>query len=229
MGYIQKLVEAKSRNEANMILDKLDASTAVRKLVEVSFVTRKSPDQNTRKYGMGCLKEAADSLKKDKEDKEMKEEILSNHNSTSRSAGSEQSTSNTGLPMEGKQEGDEDMENAPDTENQMTEIGPADILKEMEDDDDDDMEKNKKMKDHVKEALRPYIAHMKKQDEAIRKLSELIRETKQAPLVMDAPTSQLIASPVIQETSSKKLSEFETSQARAEISHMNNSLAEELR
>ena len=52
MTNVEQLREAKSLNEAQGILNRANASAAVRKLVEVSFMTRTSPDKTTQEYGM---------------------------------------------------------------------------------------------------------------------------------------------------------------------------------
>lgn len=231
-SYIQKLQEARTIDDANVILNKLHANGAIRKLVEASFLMRDTPNTQTQNYGMTLLNEAVTTLKdseqpdtpespglKTKGDHFVKEEELDNHNPTQRAAGSEQSTSNTGLPMEGKSEGDEDMQNAPDTENQMTEMEDHDGLNILENaglhpdiankmgsqmpkippmDSGDQM---KQMKYTVHEAMKPLIKHIRiqdkhirTQDNAIKELSKQIRETKSMSLDFSGVKDNSIAS-----------------------------------
>ena len=218
MTNVEQLREAKSLNEAQGILNRANASAAVRKLVEVSFMTRTSPDKTTQEYGMSCLNEAVSTLKdseqpaipespglKTKGDSFVKEEVLDNHNPTQRDAGSEQSTDNTPpYPQEGTQDGDEDMQNAPDTENQLTEALPGmmpgmppGMMPSMENGFGLDPSIAAKMGNQmpqippmnsgdqiqqmqytVKEALKPFIKHMQVQDKAIKTLSKQIKETQ---------------------------------------------------
>lgn len=217
MKLIQKLREAQTLNEANVILDKLHASGAVRKLVEVSFMTRTSRDRSTQEYGMSCLNEATTTLKdseqpaipespgvKPKGNHFVKEDILINHNPTQRDEGSEQSTSNTGLPMEGTQDGDEDMQNAPDTENQMSEMEPEDPANILEntglhpdiahkmgaqmpkippmDSGDQVKQMRYTMKNYHETVVVPLIKTTKIQAKAIKELSKQVRETKSMTL-----------------------------------------------
>ena len=194
MDNIQKLQESKNINEANSILHDLKANGAIKKLVETSFLTRQSTDEQTQKFGMSCLKEAITSLREGVKIQE--EELQANSKGN---AGSEQSTENTApYTAPGKETGDEDATNAPDTENQMKELEGTsddplkilesnglhpDIAKSM----GDKMPKIppmnsgdqvKQMKYTVAEAIKPLIKHMKVQDNVIRKLSQQIRETK---------------------------------------------------
>ncbi len=213
---VERLREARTLNEANGILNKLGANGAVRKLVETSFMTRTSPDSNTVQWGISCLNEAVSTLKdsekpavpespglKTKDDHFVKEEVLDNHNSTQRAAGSEQSTSNTGLPEEGKEEGDEDMQDASDTESQLTEMAPPGMspgmmpgmgqpqvpglapkvatemgqaMPPMPQFNNNQM--MEQMQYTVKEALKPFYKHIQVQDKAIKNLSQKIRETQ---------------------------------------------------
>lgn len=208
---VEKLREARTLYEANGILTKLGANGSIRKNVETYFITQDSPDKHTRDYGISCLNEAVTTLKdseqpatpespglKTKGDSFVKEEVLDNHNSEQRAAGSEQSTDNTApYPQEGTKDGDEDMTKAPDTEDQMKEMAPSmmpqpgmtenfglhpDIAKQMgkQMPEIPAMTSNDQMKQMqytVQEALKPYRAHMKVQDEAIKKLSQQIKET----------------------------------------------------
>lgn len=216
MDNIQRLREAKTLIDADVILDSLHASGAVRKLVEVSFMTRTAPDQSTQQYGMSCMNEAVTTLKdseqpatpespglKTKGNHFVKEDIVINHNPTQRDAGSEQSSDNTPpYPQEGTQDGDEDMTNAPDTENQMTEMEDPtetplgilentglhpDIAKKMGNNmpkippmDSGDQVKQMKytMKKYHETTIKPLIKHLNTQAKAIRELSKQIRETK---------------------------------------------------
>lgn len=142
MDNFQKLQGAQNLNEANAILNTLKASGAVRKLVEVSFMTRNSMDRSTQEYGISCLNEAVTTLKdaelpdapespglKTKGNHFVKEDIVINHNPTQRDEGSEQSTNNTEpYPQEGTEnpDGGDPMKGATDTEDQMTEMEPDD-------------------------------------------------------------------------------------------------------
>ena len=268
---IQKLQESRNLNEAKVILDQLHANGAVRKLVEVSFMTRNSTDRNTQEYGMSCMREAATTLKdseqpaipespgiKPKGDHFVKEELLDNHSGSSRSAGSEQSTSNTGLPMEGKQDGDEDMQNAPDTENQMKEMGddnPLDILENtgLHPDIAQKMGANmpqippmgssdqvKQMKYTISEALKPLIRHIKIQDKAIKELSTQIRETKANTLDLPNLKENSIVSfrettggmqsdgPAMNMNQQVPNKQFEVNSQRSRMIQLNNALAEQL-
>ena len=219
--YIQKLQEAKTLNEAKNILGQLGANGSIRKNVETYFMTRNSADANAREWGMSCMNEAVTTLK-DSEQPAIpespgltpkgkhfvQEEELSNHNADSRGAGSDQSTSNTGLPMEGTQTDDEDMQNAPDTENQMTELedenpATANVLEntgldptiakkmganmpEIPPMSSGDQVKQMKytMRKYHETVVLPLIKHSKAQDAAIKKLSSQVRETKSMSLHM---------------------------------------------
>jgi len=229
-SYIQKIQEARTFNEADRnVLSKLGANGSVKKNVESYFMMRDSPNPQTREYGMTCLNEAATTLKDSEQPAQpespglkvkgnhfVKEELLSNHNPTTSNTGSDQSSDNTPpYPQEGRKFGDEDMEDAPDTENQMT---------EMEDDSAMDILENtdlhpdirKKMGanmpkvppmdtgDAVKQmqyTVKPIINHIKKQDKiiemqgrAIRKLSEQVRETRSMSLDLESVKENSIAS-----------------------------------
>jgi len=269
-SYIQKLQEAKSLNEANVILDKLHAPGAIRKLVEVSFMTRTSADRSTQSYGMSCLNEAVTTLKdseqptpkespglKVKGNHFVKEEELSNHNPEQREEGSEQSTSNTGLPMEGTQDGDEDMEHAPDTENQMSEMEPEDPANILENtglhpdiaskmgaqmpkippmDSGDQMKQMQyTMKKYHETTVVPLIKYIKVQANAIKELSKQIRETKSMSLDFSSVKDNSIAS--FRETTGPMTPQFnqqvsnktfDLNEARIEISQLNDALAEQL-
>lgn len=228
--YIQKLQGASNLNEANAILNKLHANGAVKKLVEISFMTRNSKDISTQEYGMTCFNEAITTLKdseqptpkespglKVKGNHFVQEEEVSNHNSSQRAAGSEQSTDIDGLPMEGTQDGDEDMEHAPDTENQMKEMkdgdNPMDILEQTGLHPDIAKGMGAKMPqippmgsgDQVKQmkytiqkyhetVIKPLMKYLKVHDKAIRELSHQIRETKLTSLDLPSMKENSIAS-----------------------------------
>jgi len=234
---IDRLREAKTLADADPILRELGANGPVRKLVEASILQRMNPNPASYEYGVSMLNEAIQYLDKDEEPASpetpgikvkggnfVKEEELSNHNPGGPpGAGSEQSTSITGLPMEGDKEGDEDMINAPDTESQMSETGGdapfpknlseemnglhPDIAKQMGNnmpkippmDTASQMKQTRYTIQKYHEAfVLPLLKHSKKQDAAIRKLSQKIRETEARAgtytldlhdMKKDAPTS----------------------------------------
>ncbi len=139
---------------------------------------------------------------KRKDDHFVKEEELDNHNPEDHNKGSEQSTENTEpYSGEGKKDGVEDMTNAPDTENQMKEEEEAPFPKNLHEMGGlhPDIAKGMGMKmpqmppmgagDQMKQTrytiqqyhetvVKPLLAHSKKQDMAIKKLSQKIRETE---------------------------------------------------
>lgn len=272
MDNIQKIRQARTLNEANVILDKLHATGAVRKLVEVSFMTRTSNDRSTQDYGMSCLNEAVTTLKdteeptpmespglKTKGDQFVKEEELDNHNNGQREKGSEQSSDNTPpYPQEGTMEGDEDIQNAPDTEDQMKEMENEvpynilentglhpDIAKKMGNnmpkippmDSGDQMKQMQyTMKKYHETVIAPLIKHAKSQDAAIRKLSTQIRETK--TMTLDLPTVKENSIASFRETTNMTNpmnptplmpnKGFELNEQRSRITQLNNALAETL-
>ena len=269
MKLVEKLREAKTLVEANSILDTLHAPGAVRKLVEVSFMTRTSGDRSTQDYGITCLNEAVTTLKnseqpdapespglKPKGKHFVQEEEVSNHNSSQRSAGSEQSTDNTPpYSGEGSKDGDEDMEHAPDTENQMTETDNEkplhilentglhpDIAKKMGmnqpkippmDSGDQVKQMQYTMKKYHETMILPLIKHAKTQDAAIKKLSTQIRETNNTQsLDFTGMKENSIAS--LRETTTPQNSavipnkNFELTEQRSRMIQLNNSLAEQL-
>jgi len=133
----------------------------------------------------------------------VKEETLTNHNPKGGQAGSEQSTENTEpYTGEGTKQGDEDMTSAPNTENQMSETGDdapfpnnlsemdglhPDIAKQMGAkmptvppmNAGDQMKQTRyTIQKYHETIVKPLLAHSKKQDAAIYKLSQKIRETE---------------------------------------------------
>lgn len=269
MMLLQKLQEAKTLVDANSVLDKLNATGAVRKLVEVSFMTRTSVDRSTQDYGITCMNEAVTTLK-DSEQPDapespglkvkgkgfVQEEELSNHNSSQRSAGSEQSTDNTPpYSGEGSKDGDEDMEHAPDTENQMSETNDdkplhilentglhPDIAKKMGmnmpkvppmDSGDQVKQMQYTMKKYHEAVVIPLIKHSKTQDAAIKKLSAQVRETQNSKtLDFTGMKENSIAS--LRETTTPQSplvvsnKGFELNEQRSRMIQLNNSLAEQL-
>ncbi len=213
---IDRLREAKTLDIVDPILRELGANGPIRKLVEASILQRMNPNPASYQYGISMLNEAIKELEKDEEpsspespglkvkgDHFVKEEELANHNPNGQGAGSEQSTSNTGLSMEGTQKGDEDMTSAPDTENQMSETDgespfPKNISEEMNGLHPDiaktmgakmptipPMNAGDQMKQtrytiqkYHETIVVPLLKHAKVQDAAIRKLSNKIRETE---------------------------------------------------
>lgn len=214
---ISRLREAKTLADADPLLRELGANGPVRKLVEASILQRMNPNPASYEYGVSMLNEAIQYLDKDelpaspespglktKGEHFVKEEELSNHNVGDRGAGSEQSTDNTEpYPLEAKKEGDEDMTNAPDTENQMSEMEDEapfpknltenmnglhpDIAKQMGQhmpkippmDTVNQMKQTRYTIQKYHEAVViPLLKHSKKQDMAIKQLSQKIRETE---------------------------------------------------
>jgi len=213
---IIRLREARSMNIANPILDELHASPLQRKAVESSILQRLSGHPSAYEYGIGVLNEAIKELDPEEEPAEpespglktkgdhfVKEEELANGNTGKRNEGSEQSTENVEpYSGEGTKTGDEDMINAPDTENQMREEEAPfpDVLasKEMGGLHPDiakgmgaQMPKIPPMNpaDQMKQTrytinqyhetvVKPMFSHIKKQAAAIRKLSQQVRETQ---------------------------------------------------
>lgn len=210
---IDKLREAKTLADADPILRKLGADGPVRKLVEASILQRMNPNPASYEYGISMINEAIQYLDKEEEpaspetpgvkpkgDHFVKEETLDNHNPENNNAGSEQSTENkepyTG---EGTKTGVEDMTNAPDTENQMSEISTPPILNGEMGGLHPDIAKQISAKmpsvppmnvgDQMKQTrytienyhetiIMPLLKHSKMQDIAIKKLSNKIRETE---------------------------------------------------
>jgi len=208
---IDKLREAKTLADADPILRKLGADGPIRKLVEASILQRMNPNPASYEYGISMLNEAIQYLDKDeepaspetpgikpKDDHFVKEEIINNNNTTSHNKGSEQSTQNTEpYSGEGTRTGDEDMVNAPDTENQMSETNPPilnemnglhpDIAKQMGAkmptippmNAGDQMKQTKyTIQKYHETVVVPLLKHSKVQDIAIKKLSQQIRETE---------------------------------------------------
>jgi len=213
---IDRLREAKTLGDVDPILRQLDANGPVRKLVEASILQRMNPNPASYEYGVSMLNEAIQYLDKDEEpaapetpgvtvknDKfVVKEETLDNNNPTGGQAGSEQSTENTEpYSGEGTKTGDEDMINAPDTENQMSEVEAPfpmnlnqemgglhpDIAKQMGAkvpmippmNAGDQMKQTRyTIQKYHETVVIPLLKHSKSQDIAIRKLSQKIRETE---------------------------------------------------
>jgi len=270
---INRLREAKTLADADPILRELGANGPVRKLVEASILQRMNPNPASYEYGISMLNEAIQYLDKDEQptpaespglkvkgDKFVKEEELANHNPGGRGEGSEQSTSNTGLPMEGTKDGDEDMTNAPDTENQMSETDapfPNNLSEDMNGlhpdiaktmgakmptippmDTANQMKQTRYTIQKYHEAVViPLLKHSQKQDAAIRKLSQKIRETearagtftldlegmkKNAPTKIRETTTQIPTS--IEELVSSRTQNkgYDLNQTRNEIRQANN-------
>ena len=215
---ISKLREAKTLADADPILKELRASPLIIKMVEASILQKMNPNPASYEYGTSMLNAAIRELDPEEEpaspespglkrkgDGFVKEEELSNHNPGDHGAGSEQSTENTEpYKGEGKKEGDEDMLNAPDTENQMGETshnGEApfpDNLAEMGGLHPDIAKKMgqgmpqmppmgaadgiKQMKYTIRKyhetIVKPLQTHIKNQNLAIKKLSQQIKETQ---------------------------------------------------
>jgi len=213
MNSLDKLREAKTMAEADPILRKLGASGPIRKLVEASILQRMSPNPASYEYGVQMVTEAIQFLDKEEEpaspetpgvkpknDHFVKEETLDNHNPETGNTGSEQSTENVEpYSGEGKQTGDEDMVNAPDTTNQMSEMAIPPILNEEVGGLHPDIAKQMGAKmptippmnagDQMKQTrytmqkyhetvVAPLLKHSKMQDAAIKKLSQQIQETQ---------------------------------------------------
>jgi len=214
-GLIKKLKEAKTLADADPILKQLRANPTQIKLVEASILQRMNPNPASYEYGVSMLNTVIRELDPEEEPAEpespglkrkgehfVKEEELANGNTGKRNEGSEQSSENeepyTG---EGKKEGDEDMLNAPDTENQMgeTEEPPfpknlhemgglhPDIAKSMGvgmpkippmGAGDQLKQTRYTIKQYHETVVKPLLEHSKKQDIAIKKLSQKIRETE---------------------------------------------------
>ncbi len=214
---ISRLREAKTLADADPILRELGANGPIRKLVEASILQRMNPNPASYEYGVSMLNEAIQYLDKDEEPASpetpgvtpkkdhfvVKEETLDNHNPTGRQAGSEQSSENTEpYTGEGTKTGDEDMINAPDTENQMSEVEAPpfpiglnqemgglhpDIAKQMGAkvpmippmNAGDQMKQTRyTIQKYHETIVVPLLKHSKSQDIAIRKLSQKIRETE---------------------------------------------------
>lgn len=212
---IIRLREARTFVDADPILQELGAPSHINKLVEASIYQRLSSSPAAVEYGITLLNEAIQYLEKDeepaspetpgikpKDDHFVKEETLDNHNPGGGQAGSEQSTENTEpYSGEGTKTGDEDMTNAPDTENQMSEMTAPfpntlnsemgglhpDIAKQMGAkmptvppmNAGDQMKQTRyTMQKYHETVVVPMLKHAKMQDAAIKKLSQKIRETE---------------------------------------------------
>lgn len=213
---IDRLREAKTLTDADPILKQLGANGPIRKLVEASILQRMNPNPASYEYGVSMLNEAIQYLDKDekpaapetsgvtpkKDHFVVKEETLDNNNPTGGQVGSEQSTENTEpYSGEGTKTGVEDMNNAPDTENQMSEVEPPfpmdlnqemgglhpDIAKKMGakvpmippmNTGDQLKQTHYTMQKYHETVVAPMLKHAKSQDIAIRKLSQKIRETE---------------------------------------------------
>ena len=270
---IERLREAKTLNDADPILKELGANGPIRKLVEASILQRMNPNPASYEYGISMLNEAIRYLDKDEQpaspetpglkrkgDHFVKEEELSNHNPSSRSAGSEQSSENTEpYSGEGTKTGDEDMINAPDTENQMSETGgeapfPKNLSEEMNGlhpdiaktmgakmptippmNAGDQMKQTRYTIQKYHEAfVKPLLEHSKKQDVAIQKLSQKIRETeaKSGTYTLDMDVMRKNSPTQIRETITNPLEavsysriqnkDFDLNTARNEIREANN-------
>jgi len=214
---IDRLREAKTLADADPILRQLGADGPIRKLVEASILQRMNPNPASYEYGVSMLNEAIQYLDKDEEPASpetpgvkvkndhfvVKEETLDNHNPEGGQAGSEQSTENTEpYTGEGTKQGDEDMTNAPNTENQMSETGGEppfpknlsemdglhpDIAQQMGAkmptippmNAGDQMKQTRyTIQKYHETIVVPLLKHSKAQDMAIKKLSQKIRETE---------------------------------------------------
>jgi len=138
---IRSLQEASSLVQSDNILNSLHASPLQRKAVEMGILQKLSNTPAGVEYGRNLIHSVVKELENDnglkpseepavpespglktKGDHFVKEELLENGDTGSANTDSEQSSDNTEpYPQVGKMEGDEDMENAPDTENQMKE------------------------------------------------------------------------------------------------------------
>ena len=282
-GLIKRLKEAKTLADADPILKQLRANPTQIKLVEASILQRMNPNPASYEYGVSMLNTVIRELDPEEEtaspespglkrkgDHFVKEEELSNHNPGDHGAGSEQSSENTEpYSGEGKKEGDEDMLNAPDTENQMKEEEEAPFPKNLSEMGGlhPDIAKGMGMKmpqmppmgagDQIKQTrytikqyhetvVKPLLAHSKKQDAAIKKLSQKIRETEARsgtytmdmdtmkenaparfretttanPMVETPKTTQELISMIQQGRNSKA----NLSEARSRITQMNNNM-----
>jgi len=275
---ISRLREAKTLADVDPILKELDANGPIRKLVEASILQRMNPNPASYEYGVSMLNEAIQYLDKDeepaspetpgvkpKDDHFVKEEALNNHNSTQGQAGSEQSTKNIEpYSGEGTKTGDEDMTNAPDTENQMSETGGdappfpdvlaqemgglhPDIAKQMGAkmatvppmNAGDQMKQTRyTIKQYHETVVLPLLKHSKKQDAAIHKLSQHIRETeaRAGTYTLDMSTIKQHAPTKIRETlqspnpldaivPTRTNKTFDLNQARNEIRAANNMMS----
>jgi len=214
-GLIKKLKEAKTLADADPILKQLRANPTQIKLVEASILQRMNPNPASYEYGVSMLNTVIRELDPEEEPAEpespglkrkgehfVKEEELANGNTGKRNEGSEQSSENeepyTG---EGKKEGDEDMLNAPDTENQMGETQDAPFPKNLNEmgglhpdiaksmgvgmpkippmGAGDQLKQTRyTIKQYHETVVKPLLEHSQKQDIAIKKLSQKIRETE---------------------------------------------------
>ena len=215
---INRLREAKTIAAADPVLKELRANPSQFKLVEASILQRMSPNPASYEYGVTMLNTVIRELDPEEEPAEpeapgikrkgdhfVKEEELANGNTGERNEGSEQSTENVEpYTAEGKKEGDEDMLNAPDTENQMSETNDKeeapfpknlnemgglhpDIAKQMGaqmpkippmDSGNQIKQMQYTIKKYHETIVKPLMARAKIQETAIRKLSQKIRETE---------------------------------------------------
>jgi len=277
---IDRLREAKTLTDADPILRQLGANGPIRKLVEVSILQRMSPNPASYEYGVSVLNEAIQYLEKDEEPASpetpgvkvkndhfvVKEETLDNNNPKGHTAGSEQSSENTEpYTGEGTKQGDEDMTNAPNTENQMSETGGEppfpknlnemdglhpDIAKQMGAkmptippmNAGDQMKQTRyTIQKYHETIVLPLLAHSKKQDAAIQKLSQKIRETEaragtykldmdvlknNAPAKVKETISTFPITPMEQIAATRIPNKgFDLSQARNEIRIINNQMS----
>jgi len=277
---IDRLREAKTLADADPILRQLDANGPVRKLVEASILQRMNPNPASYEYGVSMLNEAIQYLDKDeepaspetpgikpKDDHFVKEETLDNHNPEGGQAGSEQSTENTEpYSGEGTKTGDEDMTNAPDTENQMSEMTAPfpntlnnemgglhpDIAKQMGAkmptvppmNAGDQMKQTRyTMQKYHETVVVPMLKHSQKQDVAIKKLSQKIRETEaragtytldmdvikqQAPArIRETTTTVPITDNPLETLAATRIQnkDFDLTQTRNKIRSMNNQMS----
>lgn len=211
----KRLREAKTLSDVDPILRELGANGPVRKLVEASILQRMNPNPASYEYGISMLNEAIQYLDKSEEpatpespaikpkgDNFVKEEELSNGNTGHRNSGSEQSTQNTEpYSGEGTTASTTDVVNAPDTENQMSEMEKSpfpsvlntqemgglhpDIAKQMGSkmptpppmNAGDQMKQTRYTIQKYHETVTvPLLKHSKVQDAVIKKLSQQIRE-----------------------------------------------------
>jgi len=211
MTDIDKLREAKTLADVDPILRRLGANGPVRKLIEASILQRMNPNPASYEYGLSMFNEAIQYLDKEEEpaspetpaikpkgDHFVKEETLDNHNPESNNAGSEQSSENTEpYSGEGTKTGVDDMNNAPNTEDQMSEAVPIlngevgglhpDIAKQIGAkmptippmNASDQMKQTRyTIENYHETVVVPLQKHSKIQDIAIKKLSDKIRETE---------------------------------------------------
>lgn len=297
---IRQIREAKTLADVEGPLNQLRATSTQRKLVEASILQRMNPNPASYEYGISMLNAVIRELDPEEEPAEpespglkrkgehfVKEELLDNHNSEEHNKGSEQSTENTEpYKGEGKNQGDEDILNAPDTENQMSEthgeedherereagggaeppypdvlareMGPMhpDIAKKMAGSmgkippmgTADQMKQQQYTVRHYHETVvKPLLAHSKKQDAAIRKLSQQIRETQARAgtytLDLDTVKQNAIAKPYRETVGSTSIpanvsspeeviaytqqrnKNFDLNTARSEITQANNEMS----